>query len=61
MINKHISGYTYYGKRYEGMLEKYGGSKLGKGAIEIPLESYAAFMKLFRKYRVPVKIKYVML
>lgn len=58
MLSKHIFGYTHYGKKYGGLLEKFGGSKLGKGAIEIPLESYPSFMKVFRSYKIPVKIKY---
>ena len=59
-INKQIFGYTHYGKKYRGLFQTYGGLKLGKGAIQIPIESYPVFIKLFRKYRIPVKIKYVM-
>ncbi|MBI2579966.1 MAG: nucleotidyltransferase domain-containing protein [Candidatus Aenigmarchaeota archaeon] len=59
-INKQIFGYKHYRKKYSGLLEKYNGMKLAKGAIEIPIESYPAFMKIFRKYKISVKIKYVM-
>ncbi|MBI2173058.1 MAG: nucleotidyltransferase domain-containing protein [Candidatus Aenigmarchaeota archaeon] len=57
-INKKIFGYNHYGRKYLGMLEKYNGIKLAKGSIEIPIESYPVFIKIFRTYRIPVKIKY---
>lgn len=60
MINRQLFGYTHYRRKYQGLLQKYQGTKLGKGAIEVPIESYHVFMKLFRAYRVAVKIKYVM-
>ncbi len=60
-INRRIFGYSYFGKRYSGLLQKFEGIKLGKGAIEIPIESYPVFIKIFRNYKVPVRIKYVIL
>lgn len=59
-INKQVFGYTHYGKKYGGLLSRYKGLKLGKGVIQVPLESYPVFMKLFRKHNIAVKIRYVL-
>lgn len=60
MFNKQIFGYKQKGKFYVGLLQKYNGERLGKGCIIIPLEHTNAFCKLFRRYKVNVKIKKVL-
>lgn len=60
LFNKQLLGYTYYQKFYLGLLQKYKGEKLGKGCIAVPLEHSTEFLKLFRKYKVNVKIKKVL-
>ena len=59
MINKKITGYTQGKKRYSGMLQKLGGTRLGKGCIIVPIENYSQFYDVFRKQKIPVKIKKV--
>lgn len=58
-LNKKIFGYKHSGKFYNGMLQKYGGIKLGKGSIIIPLEHSNKFIEIFRKFKISVKIKKV--
>lgn len=59
LFNKQLLGYNHYKKFYYGLLQKYSGEKLGKGSIAVPLEHSNEFLKLFRKYKVNVKIKKV--
>jgi len=59
MLNKKIFGYNYYGKKYKGILEIYGGGKLGSNVILIPSEQLNLFLKIFRSFKVPVRIKRV--
>lgn len=59
MLNKKIFGYNYYGKRYEGMLQTYEGRKIGTNVIAVPAEHLNAFLQLFRKFKVAVKISRV--
>jgi len=57
MLNKKIFGYKHSGKNYKGLLEEYNGIRLGKGCIFVPLEHSNLFLKLFKAYRINVKIK----
>jgi len=57
MLNKRILGYTYYGKKYKGILEICEGEKLGSNVIILPVEHLSLLLKEFRKFKVPVKIK----
>ena len=59
LLNKQLLGYTLNNKFYNGLLQKYGGEKLGKGCIVIPVEHTLVLLSLFRKYNVAVKIKKV--
>lgn len=59
MLNKRLLGYNYYGKKYKGFLEIYGGEKLGTNVIAIPAEHLNLFLKEFRKFKVSVKIRRV--
>ncbi|MDP3640436.1 MAG: nucleotidyltransferase domain-containing protein [Nanoarchaeota archaeon] len=60
LLNKQLFGYKQKGKLYLGLLQKYGGEKLGKGCIVVPLEHATLFLKLFRRYNASVKIKKVL-
>ncbi len=57
MLNKKIFGYSHSGKRYKGLLEEYGGTRLSKGTVLVPVEHTIIFMKVFRDFRIAVKIK----
>lgn len=56
MLNKKISGYTHYGKRYSGLLEKHNGTKLGSNVILISTENLNLFLEAFHSFKIPVKI-----
>jgi len=56
MLNKKIFGYNYYKKYYKGILETYGGNKIGSNVIVIPIEQLNLFLKVFYNFKVPVKI-----
>lgn len=57
LFNKQLLGYKQNNKQYEGLLQKYNGERLGKGCILTPLEHSVIFHKLFKKYRISVRIK----
>ncbi|MBI2576286.1 nucleotidyltransferase domain-containing protein [Candidatus Woesearchaeota archaeon] len=59
MLNKKIFGYSHSGRRYEGLLEQFQGTKLSKGTIAVPVEHSNPFMKLFRDFKIPVRIRKV--
>ena len=56
LLSKKIFGYNHYGKFYNGMLQKYNGKLLGSGVISIPTEHANLFIKLFRTFKISVKI-----
>ena len=51
LLNK-IYGYKVRGKRYPGILEKMGGTKLGHGTIMVPAEHKDVFISVLEKYKV---------
>lgn len=57
LFNKQMCGYIQNKKFYNGLLQKYNGKRLGKGCIIVPLESSNFFLRLFRRYKITVKIK----
>ncbi|MBU3912772.1 MAG: nucleotidyltransferase domain-containing protein [Nanoarchaeota archaeon] len=59
MLNKKIIGYNHYKRYYKGLLEIYGGRKLGANVILIPTEQLNLFLKEFHKFKIPVKIQRV--
>jgi len=59
LFNKQMFGYRQRGRYYKGLIEKYGGQRLGKGCISMSLENFSVFHKIFKKYRISVKIKKV--
>ena len=56
LLDKKISGYNYYGKRYAGLLEKYQGKKLGAGVIIFDAEYLNLFLETFHRFNIPVRI-----
>jgi len=57
MLSKRIFGYKHYGKRYGGLLENYNGQKIGTNALLISIRDTDIFLKEFRRFRIPVKIR----
>jgi len=55
MLNKKLFGYTYYGKRYKGLLDARE-VKIGTNVIFIDIERLNSCLLLFHKFKVPVKI-----
>ncbi len=60
LFNKQLYGYKQNGKHYDGLIQKYDGERLGKGCIIVPLEHALPFQRLFKKYKIAVKIKKVL-
>ncbi|MEK7122220.1 MAG: nucleotidyltransferase domain-containing protein [Patescibacteria group bacterium] len=60
LFNKQLFGYTRKKKFYLGLLQKYQGERLGKGCILVPLAQSTVFHTLFKKYKITVKIKKVL-
>src|SRR3989338_6356007 len=56
MLNKKIYGYNHYGKLYNGILGKYNGKKIGSNVIILDVEWLNEAIKIFRQYKVSVKI-----
>lgn len=57
ILNKKLFGYKHGGKFYEGLLNKYSGTRLGKGCILVPLDSAKHFSHVFKNLKVTVKTK----
>ncbi|MBI4155569.1 nucleotidyltransferase domain-containing protein [Candidatus Woesearchaeota archaeon] len=60
LFNKQLFGFKQGGKFYQGIIQKYGGERLGKGCILVPLDKTNVFHSHFKKYKVNVKIKKVL-
>ncbi len=56
MLNRKLYGYRRKGKNYPGLLPQYDAKRVSKGSILVPLEHRRTFEKLFRSYKIPVKI-----
>lgn len=50
-LNK-IYGYTIKGKKYEGLLDRWEGKRLGKSCIVVPFEKMDEMVDLLKKYKV---------
>lgn len=59
-LNKKLFGHRQGKKFYNGLLQEYGGERIGKGCIAAPLENANIFQQLFRKYNVSVKVRKVL-
>jgi len=59
MLNKSLFGYNYYGKRYSGLIEKQNSEKIGSNVILISSKDINEFEKLFKRFRVTIKIRQV--
>ena len=56
MLNKKVFGYNYYGKFYNGLIQKYDGKKLGANTLMVPIEYLSEFTKLFKEFKITLKI-----
>ena len=59
-VFRKLFGYTRYGTKYHGLLQEFGGVRLGKGCVIVPLEHSQLFHDLFKQYYITVKIKKVL-
>lgn len=59
-LNK-VYGVKIGGRKYAGLLDEYGGEKIGKSSIMIPVEHGSEFVKLMKKYEVSAKVREVYL
>ena len=57
LFNKRSFGFKGTRRFYPGLLQKYGGERMGKGCILVSLEQASFFLKFFRQNKVTVKIK----
>lgn len=55
-IYRKLYGYKLHGKHYKGFLEKYGGLKLGSGAVIVPLSHADEIKKLFTSLKIEYSI-----
>ncbi len=60
LFNKKIFGFKQKNKRYAGLLEIYNGEKLSKGTIMFDVKYSQEILKIFRKFKVKVKINKVL-
>lgn len=54
-LNK-VYGFNSKGKKYRGLFEIFGGRKLGKSSIMVPIEHKDEILKLLKHYQVNAKI-----
>jgi predicted nucleotidyltransferase len=54
-LNK-LYGFKVKGKRYEGILERYEGKKLGKSCVILPVQYKKEVFELLGKYKVEAKV-----
>ena len=59
LFNKKIFGYKHRDKFYQGVLDIYQGKKLSKGSIMFDAKYLNEVLKIFRKFKVKVKINKV--
>jgi len=59
LFNKKIFGYKHRGKFYQGGLDIYNGEKLSKGSIMFETRYLQNILKIFRKFKIKVKINKV--
>ncbi len=58
-LNK-LYGFNTGGKKYEGLLEKFGGRRIGKSCVMVPRFASGEIDKLFKKYVVKVRVMNVL-
>jgi len=54
-LNK-LYGYRVKGKRYEGTIQRFSGTKVGKAAAIIPIEHRKDFTKILESYKINYKV-----
>ena len=50
-FNKKLLGYQHRGKKYPGLIQQQGGTRLGKGCIIVDLAAAQPVNKLFKRYK----------
>ena len=55
LLSKKLYGYTYKGKRYEGVTKGAHAEKLGACCIFVPLEGMGPISRIFRQLKIPLK------
>ncbi len=58
-VFRAVFGYSRYGKRYKGLMEKNGGEKLAKGCFLVPIENSRAIIDFLRAQKVGFTIREV--
>lgn len=56
-LYRSLYGYKSRGRRYPGQLERHHAETISKGSALVPLSTLGAFQALFRKLRVPLKVR----
>lgn len=56
-LYRSLHGYASRGRQYPGLLEKHHAEPISKGSALIPLSTLSTFQALFRKLRVPLKMR----
>jgi len=57
LLSKRLFGYKKNKKYYAGLIQKYGGEKIGKGLISLPSLNEKVFLRLFKDMGISFKIK----
>jgi hypothetical protein len=56
-VYRGLHGYGARSRRYAGLLEKFQGQRVSKGSILVPVSALQTFKALFRRQRVPIRIR----
>ncbi len=55
LLSKKLYGYTYKQKKYKGILEAAGATKLGSNCLLVPLENSKAVLQVFKDLKVQTR------
>lgn len=60
-INRKLFGYTRYGKKYAGLVQRHDGEKVGRGCFLVPMEFTQKILQFFRKNKVKATVREIAL
>ena len=60
LLSKRLFGYKKNNKKYEGLVKKYNGERVGKGLILVPSFNEKIFLRLFKEMKISAKIKKIL-
>lgn len=60
-VLRKVFGYKRYGKRYDGLLDMYGGIRIGKGCFLIPMEHSKDVLDFLKKEGLNFKVREITL